>query len=423
MHKALKNYTMKQLFFSVGFTILLIGCMVKAPKTIDAGSQSNQTKTLNTQSNPLRAKYLVKGDSIRVFVNFLTEEPENAYDITNKFALKYALKLDPTKVEKLDKRLVTLNEETVFCKDKMVQLQFDLPNNSTTNNYVLHLSLEEKNREIASYELVINQKSSTTADNFGFFKGDRLLVEGFSSGADTLQLKNLMNTNVPLTLVKYSFEFEPAYSPTLVGNKLASKQLYVDTLFNVTTNQNIILEENTLYLVLKDTLDRYGFSHLTENNRFPKYTLAEQLYQPLKYICTNNEFNQLINAENKKQAIDFFWLSNSENGAQGSQKTISKFYKRVYEANTLFSSYKQGWKTDKGMVYIIMGKPHSISHKKDKEIWSYLPAKDFAEVNFTFNRKPNQFYQEHYELSRYADFGAVWFPKVASIRNGSADNN
>ncbi len=53
----------------------------------------------------------------------------------------------------------------------------------------------------------------------------------------------------------------------------------------------------------------------------------------------------------------------------------------------LFTSYKEGWKTDKGMIFIVLGPPDKVQRSKDREVWTYDQRGNAQNVNFTFNRR------------------------------------
>ena len=82
-------------------------------------------------------------------------------------------------------------------------------------------------------------------------------------------------------------------------------------------------------------------------------------------------------------------------------------------------TYKEGWKTDKGMIYLVLGPPSRIQRNGLREVWLYSQSANFSEIIFTFYRKPNQFSEDHYELVRYPEYGAYWYPFVEAWRTGS----
>ena len=58
-------------------------------------------------------------------------------------------------------------------------------------------------------------------------------------------------------------------------------------------------------------------------------------------------------------------------------EVMEEYYRRVNFTNANFSVFMEGWKTDQGMVYIILGPPSDIDRhpfeldSKPYEIWSY----------------------------------------------------
>ena len=103
--------------------------------------------------------------------------------------------------------------------------------------------------------------------------------------------------------------------------------------------------------------------------------------------------NWRIDLKHQKLAVDRFWLSNIKNTTKALQ-VIELYYERVEEANKQFSNYKEGWKTDMGMMYILFGPPWYIENTLEQQIWRY--SNDFynPETNFTFKsyKFKNKFY-------------------------------
>jgi GWxTD domain-containing protein len=65
------------------------------------------------------------------------------------------------------------------------------------------------------------------------------------------------------------------------------------------------------------------------------------------------------------------------NNESKARRTIRAYYRRVTQANMLFTSYKEGWKTDMGMVISSFGKPDQINKTKDKEVWTIHKMQTF----------------------------------------------
>lgn len=126
---------------------------------------------------------------------------------------------------------------------------------------------------------------------------------------------------------------------------------------------------------------------------------------------------ELITSENKKVAIDKFWLGCS-NSSERSKELIRKFYTRVKEANSNFSSYVEGWKTDRGMIYLIQGPPNIIYRDGTRENWIYGEENSVNSVTYLFSKVSNPFTDNDYELERSPSFKQLWFASVDSWRSG-----
>ncbi len=68
--------------------------------------------------------------------------------------------------------------------------------------------------------------------------------------------------------------------------------------------------------------------------------------------------------------FDSLWLSFRSDKANAANM-INQYYSRVEEANRRFSSTKEGWRTDQGMLYIVLGPPLDVRKTKDRQVWYY----------------------------------------------------
>jgi GWxTD domain-containing protein len=137
----------------------------------------------------------------------------------------------------------------------------------------------------------------------------------------------------------------------------------------------------------------------------------------LAYLTTSADYQKLQNAENKKLAVDDFWLAlgGSTNRAR---ELIRIYYNRVYFANYYFSGNKPGWKTDRGMVYIVYGPPQNIEKSPVSETWLYYMKGASNSINFTFRHEPNSYNLDNYVLQRSESHDWHWREAVDSWRKG-----
>ena len=142
-----------------------------------------------------------------------------------------------------------------------------------------------------------------------------------------------------------------------------------------------------------------------KSKNYPSVKTPRELARPLAYLMNEKEYQQLMRVQDNdslKNAIDRFWLKNIQNSRQA-KNVISLYYQRVEEANKLFSNYKEGWKTDLGMIYILFGPPLD-QYKTIRGIrWSYKYNQNDPEYTYYFsNIKTNTPYYpfDNYRLER-----------------------
>jgi GWxTD domain-containing protein len=401
--------------------LILTGCAI-SNSSLNDGSKAKNAKlvTVNQPANLLRTKYLDNGQSFRIYASFMANDSLDAETFKVKFAGSYSYVFDYATKDKAEGRVITIDLDAITTKNRLVSFYFDIPKPKTELSQILvKVELIERGSSLKlQNELSLRLNSNRTTDSFGLFTGNQLLFNNYINFKDTVTIKSLDEKEHRFTVVRYKHDFDAALSPLAVGQRPTPKPLFVDSLYEVSSNTPFILGQEGMYYFIKDTVDRTGFSILGVDNRYPKFTKPAQLTKPLVYLTTNQEFNNLNASGDYKKAFDQFWLTLYNGNQNVAKKTIKSLYRKIEEANTIFSTYKEGWKTDKGMVYIVMGRPDNIRFLKDKEVWVYTKNSKFSEINFTFNKRPNQFIEDHFELSRFSEFQPIWFPAVEAWRVG-----
>jgi GWxTD domain-containing protein len=100
----------------------------------------------------------------------------------------------------------------------------------------------------------------------------------------------------------------------------------------------------------------------------------------LKYIARSAELDSMKEAsttEEKARLFHEFWKKRDPNPNTPRNERMEMYYSRIDYANKHFSKYREGWRTDMGMVFIIWGPPSNVERhpfemdSKPYEIWSY----------------------------------------------------
>jgi GWxTD domain-containing protein len=221
---------------------------------------------------------------------------------------------------------------------------------------------------------------------------------------------------VELTVKRYESDFPAALPPFTSGKKNVSPVLSLLDSRKTSSQEPIQLPQPGLYQ-LESGQSRDAL--MVAESPFPDLTTARDLIEPLIYLTSAKEREALYKAGQPKLALDRFWLDVANQNKDRARRLIKVYYGRVKAANQLFSSHKAGWLTDRGMIYIIFGKPDEVNRRRQGEEWIYHRAKAAgADIKFIFNKKPNTFTQNHYEVERRLEYEFLWYSTVEKWRKG-----
>ena len=203
----------------------------------------------------------------------------------------------------------------------------------------------------------------------------------------------------------------------MAGPEEVSKTLEIDSIFSVPTDVDLRLDTEGLYFVQLDTNSLEGLSIRIVDAYYPKYARVEDLINPLVYISTRSEYLRLAKADEKKRALDKYWLDLIK-PANRAKSTIKNFYSQIELANKYFTTYKEGWKTDKGAIFILYGPPDEVYFNGEEEQWVYEKDNELLKVKFSFMKIKSIFTDQHFDLVRSKSYEKVWYGNVELWRKG-----
>ena len=175
---------------------------------------------------------------------------------------------------------------------------------------------------------------------------------------------------------------------------------------------SVLFEDDYFFVVRQDSNASTGVTILRMPPYFPEYRKLAELAESLLYITSEPEKKALMNTKNLKQSFDSFWMNNF-NTKSRARNAIRSYYSWVEESNILFTDYKPGWKTDRGMMYMIFGKPQEVYRTGTQEEWYYENGESFE-----FTIISSFFAPRTYALRRNKDLEVPWFQRIASFRRG-----
>lgn len=183
-----------------------------------------------------------------------------------------------------------------------------------------------------------------------------------------------------------------------------------------------------IYLCSVDSNVKDGFAFFNFGPTFPDMNSAEAMIEPLAYLAPEIELNNMITAERPKMALDEFWIKCGGN-VEKARELIRIYYTRVLYANYYFTSYKEGWRTERGMIYLLYGPPDKVYKNPEGESWGYRKAEVKSSwgtryrvqeeyLYFNFRKKNSTFSDNDYYISRSETLVTFWEQAVAAWKKG-----
>ncbi|HEX2394851.1 MAG TPA: GWxTD domain-containing protein [Bacteroidales bacterium] len=420
---------MKKLFYCALFlAVIFMGC--QAPKTVVKPSVVNLSNMYNPSNTRLHPAYAVYHNSpssslllIKIFPSELlysgTIEPNK---LLGQINILYTL----TDITDIDHPVVADSGKTLFSferenADKRFQTQIPI-NAQSGKKYQLALTARDLVRRSENLNYIFIDKSqefseqnyllTLTEDRSPYYKpyvvGNRVFrIEHNNGGFDSIYVKYYGN-DIPLPRPSFSDNREVEFFER-------PDSLWILPFGN---SINYQMNYNGVYFLQPDTTQPAGITLMNFGERFPRIQEVEQLIEPLAYLATSVEYDKLRSAVNKKLAVDNFWLEKAGN-IEKARELIRVYYNRVYFANYYFTSFKPGWMTDRGMIFIIYGPPQSVRVSATQEKWIYYKNNYTTTVTFTFDHSPTSFAPDNYILQRSDSYDTYWRSAVDTWRRGN----
>lgn len=334
---------------------------------------------------------LNKGKSFRLYYQLISNRKENSID---NYSINWELR---NTLEERDGQNIIAVDSTLFKNINTLKGMLILPppakhsyimaqvvNNSTQQSYIFYRPLDPQ----WPVSGIVN------AEGFPLLKSFVPIASSISFQEPEKKLNGFF----------YKLTFgaaKPPYAETVAGDPF----LKSDSTF--TSSGTIVPKTIGLYLFQEDSTTNSGISFIAANKVYPKYNTIADLAGPLVYICTDEEYQDLQAAAASKPTFDNFIL-NLTGDKDRAKNLMRSYFQRVEAANRYFTDYKEGWKTDRGMIYIIFGLPDDVTRTANQEIWNYK----IARTKFTFNLAGSIFNPETYKLHRGSQYMMQWFSQI-----------
>lgn len=402
------------LLFSLSFAVMFISCNPTASITgmdissLYSGKQENSLKI----NQLFHINDSVSAINILIPAGLILPEPGTRI-YTKKGTLKYEIIGEGKRIGLTDSASFSITDTSEFQSyishnwnfratagiDYFVRVTYTVP--GIADDFVLLEFFSKKNRSCQPWFRFQSESGQFLSNNLTSYS----------------QPLRLITTDSNLNEIKvkfYSRNFPPPIPP-FVEQYRAAFSYVPDSSFSlqITNGRSsfFIPEQTGFYFFTPDSTLREGPTIFRMHNGFPKVTQHAQMLEVLRYITSKKEFEILQSYDIPKVAVDSFWIANAGR-ADLATELIRKYYQRVETANKLYTSFTDGWKTDRGMIYIVFGKPTSVYRSFEQEVWIYGDYDDARALKFYFNKAVNPFSSNDYVLIRNQYYKSMWYQNV-----------
>jgi len=332
---------------------------------------------------------------------------------------------------------VTLNYESPIILDSnstLINLQSSTNNKQEYAVGSIRVKINRGNRYLLTVNTYDNnsKRNETTyidANKMDYLGNQNFIVKDpsnghimFSSYFDTAMLASIEYQHpVKKLYVRIYHNKFPIASPPFSADEYDAPQLYADSSFSIKAQNGVFklnMKSIGMYHIMADSNDIEGLTLFRFDESYPNITQTYQMVTPLRYISCNDEFQKLITSKSPKPDVDNFWLTAATGSKDRARELIRNYYNRIQDANRYFTSYEEGWKTDRGMIYLIFGPPNSIYRSSEGETWTYGEERNYMALSFTFVKLDNPFSDNDYALQRSANYRNLWYNAVDLWREG-----
>ena len=402
----------------------MVGC------SVSSNNASNNYSYLYSRGsiiNPEFKIYHTNNDTSEIIfkiesADLIYSRPSQEFPYQSKFTISYAIYEDLNSkhiVDSLTTHIVDINPTK---KHKLIYGRIKFAYSEGRSGAIKITTFDQQRNQEHKTVSNIRKNSLSSDQNFLAIENNRKMTRPFITSDDTVTILSARNAGNSFILKWFDDDFGIS-RPPFASKDIIDFDLIPNETFELQISKDgkasVLLPSDGLVLIQTDSSKAEGLTLFRFDKNYPKIANATGLAEPLRYICSNDEYTSLTESDNQKLAVEQFWIEKCKS-KERAREIIQEYYTRVNEANSYFTSYIEGWKTDRGMVAIIYGKPLNIEKRNDYEVWKYGQGSSYQSpsLSFTFYKRQNPFTENDYRLKREYIFKPGWYRALDIWRAG-----
>jgi GWxTD domain-containing protein len=419
---------MKVSFFTLNVLFVIVLLCMNCSSRVPAVSRQNTAEYYRSGTPQLSAEYVLYNHapaSTRLYFKVSSEQllysrEANATSYTARVLLTYIVHPVQSIKTIVDSGQVVMTDEGEQGISKLLtgftDMRIPLP-----GKYVVETTFRDLNRLTVFYNLLYLDHQSASGSQHFLLTAPGSTVPLFRQSVDSGEIVQLRfyQTGIRKLFIRYHKPIDRPAPPPYAFAEEQLKPVKSDSSWWTKADSLFLLQFNHQgwYSIHVDSSSQNGFSIYQFRTSYPKLDHPIQLLTPLRYLTTKQEYNSMLNVSNLKIEVDKFWL-NSAGSEERAREVIREFYTRVEQTNRFFTTNREGWQTDRGMIYLLFGAPTSVYRMPGYETWYYgNDLTTTSALSFNFNYSNTEGVAD-FILERNTSYKLNWTIAVDSWRQG-----
>jgi len=355
-------------------------------------SNGNQHKvflkfSLNSGNTKI-SDYLITYD---VRANYMAEKKPNA-----------EIRLDSTNI------IYTGFREFVF--------EFEVEQNENEELIVLDIYNIPKNRKF-KYDIPFAPKD-VKSPSFMLYDVtmDIPYFSSYLNEGEKVRVKNLFDSTITYSMTGYQYDAPMPMPPFDQSTRAEKVKTRLDSTYQFGHDEVLTIEKRGVYTISANGNESEAIQLLVGDPYYPYFGDYSDISLPLIFLSTKTEYEALNQADNARDGFEDFVQNTISSNEKVAKDFIKFYYRRIRKAGRLFTEDREGWKTDRGMIYLIFGDPLQVFRNEDNEMWVYTSGSG-GRLRFVFD-KISQGQMVKYQLIRGDRFKEDWMTAVTQWRSG-----
>ena len=359
--------------------------------------------------------------SIRVIPSLIPNLKSSQLEIYSYMNLTYAVYTSMNKKDVIETDSYKMSELLAFdqIQNGVAQIKIPLPLRQNSN-YVILVSLQDPVNKSNYLKFLRIFKTEDAAENYRVLdENNEISWFPWVESGKQLRFQYRYTDAKKLHLSYVKPQFSPAKPPYSNMEQVEFSKPEIFEGFDLGLENGlsslIQLPKIGVYKIHAKTDDLAGKTIVQFYDGFPSVSSDAQKMFSLRYLNARKEFSMMLKDDPAHTIQEFWYFEDREK--ERSQEMMKTYYARMLRANRLFTTYKEGWKTDRGMIFMIYGPPDHVYQEQASEIWEYGPDADYNDLRFEFHIVNTPLIDKEFVLERSSDYKNSWYQLLDHWRN------